>query len=52
MSAFNEWFAAQGFRHFGPGEFTAYFARERKGAKQPAAEAAMEEHRADAAGGR
>jgi uncharacterized protein YcbK (DUF882 family) len=33
MSAFNEWFAAQGFRHFGAGEFTAYFARERKGVK-------------------
>ena len=33
MNAFNEWFAAQGFRHFGPGEFTAYFARERKGVK-------------------
>ena len=30
---FSEWFAAQKFRHFGAGEFTSYFARERKGRK-------------------
>jgi uncharacterized protein YcbK (DUF882 family) len=33
MNTFNEWFDAQGFRHFGAGEFTGYFARERKGVK-------------------
>jgi N-acetylmuramoyl-L-alanine amidase len=33
---FSEWFAAQGFRHFGTGEFTAYFARERNGVKNSA----------------
>ena len=30
---FSEWFAAQKFRHFGAGEFTSYFARERNGVK-------------------
>ena len=30
---FRDWFAAQKFRHFGAGEFTRYFARERKGVK-------------------
>ncbi len=29
MNSFNDWFATQGFRHFGAGEFTRYFARER-----------------------
>jgi uncharacterized protein YcbK (DUF882 family) len=33
MNAFTEWFTAQGFRHFSAGEFTSYFARERKGVK-------------------
>jgi uncharacterized protein YcbK (DUF882 family) len=33
MDTFNDWFKAQGFRHFGAGEFTSYFARERKGVK-------------------
>ena len=31
--SFNDWFAAQRFRHFGAGEFTSYFARERNGVK-------------------
>jgi uncharacterized protein YcbK (DUF882 family) len=31
--SFNDWFAAQGFRHFTADEFTSYFARERKGVK-------------------
>jgi uncharacterized protein YcbK (DUF882 family) len=30
-AAFTTWFASQRFRHFGPREFTTYFARERKG---------------------
>ena len=30
---FSGWFAAQGFRHFGAGEFESYFARERNGVK-------------------
>ena len=33
MDTFNDWFKAQGFRHFGAGEFTSYFSRERKGVK-------------------
>ena len=33
MSTFIDWFAAQRFRNFGSGEFTSYFARERKGVK-------------------
>ena len=33
MSTFTTWFAAQKFRHFGAGEFTSYFAREREGVK-------------------
>ena len=33
MSTFTDWFAAQRFRNFGAGEFTSYFARERKGVK-------------------
>jgi uncharacterized protein YcbK (DUF882 family) len=28
---FTDWFNAQGFRHFGAGEFTRYFAAQRKG---------------------
>lgn len=31
MSAFDSWFDSQGFRHFGAGEFTRYFAARRKG---------------------
>lgn len=31
--SFTDWFNAQGFRHFSAGEFTRYFARERKGVK-------------------
>jgi uncharacterized protein YcbK (DUF882 family) len=30
---FSEWFAAQKFRHFGSGEFTSYFAAQRKAVK-------------------
>ncbi len=30
-AAFTTWFASQRFRHFGPREFTGYFARERNG---------------------
>jgi N-acetylmuramoyl-L-alanine amidase len=30
---FSEWFVAQKFRHFGAGEFTSYFNRERNGVK-------------------
>ncbi len=30
-AAFTTWFASQRFRHFGPRELTAYFARERMG---------------------
>jgi uncharacterized protein YcbK (DUF882 family) len=33
MDTFTDWFAAQGFLHFGAGEFTSYFARERNGVK-------------------
>jgi uncharacterized protein YcbK (DUF882 family) len=33
MNTFIDWFAAQRFRNFGAGEFTSYFARERKGVK-------------------
>jgi uncharacterized protein YcbK (DUF882 family) len=33
MSTFIDWFASQRFRNFGAGEFTSYFARERKGVK-------------------
>ena len=33
MNTFTDWFAAQGFRHFGADEFTSYFARERSGVK-------------------
>ena len=33
MNTFTDWFAAQGFRHFGAGEFASYFARERNGVK-------------------
>jgi uncharacterized protein YcbK (DUF882 family) len=33
MNTFIDWFAAQRFRNFGAGEFTGYFARERKGVK-------------------
>ena len=33
MDTFNDWFKAQGVRHFGAGEFTSYFSRERKGVK-------------------
>ena len=33
MSTFIDWFASQRFRNFGAGEFTGYFARERKGVK-------------------
>jgi len=33
MNSFIDWFAAQRFRNFGAAEFTNYFARERKGAK-------------------
>ena len=33
MSAFNEWFTAQGFRHFCAGEFESYFAARRHGAR-------------------
>ena len=33
MNSFNEWFAAQGVRHFEAAEFTSYFARERNGVK-------------------
>jgi len=33
MNSFNDWFAAQGFRHFGALEFTRYFARERGSVK-------------------
>ena len=33
MNTFSDWFAAQRFRNFGAGEFTSYFARERKGVK-------------------
>ncbi len=31
--AFTEWFNAQGFRHFGAGEFTRYFAAQRGAVK-------------------
>jgi N-acetylmuramoyl-L-alanine amidase len=34
--SFNDWFAAQGFRHFTADEFTSYFDRERKGVKNSA----------------
>ena len=30
---FSDWFAGQKIRHFGAGEFTSYFARERNGVK-------------------
>jgi uncharacterized protein YcbK (DUF882 family) len=30
---FSEWFGKQGFRHFGAGEFTSYFAATRRGVK-------------------
>ena len=33
MKSFDDWFASQMFRNFGVKEFTNYFARERKGAK-------------------
>ena len=33
MNTFIDWFAAQRFLNFGAGEFTSYFARERKGVK-------------------
>ena len=33
MDTFIDWFASQRFRNFGAGEFTSYFARERKGVK-------------------
>jgi uncharacterized protein YcbK (DUF882 family) len=33
IGTFSEWFAAQGFRHFGAGEFTNYFAAQRNGVK-------------------
>jgi N-acetylmuramoyl-L-alanine amidase len=33
MSTFHDWFNSQKFRHFGAGEFTSYFSRERKGVK-------------------
>ena len=33
MKSFDDWFASQMFRNFGAAEFTNYFARERKGAK-------------------
>lgn len=32
-NAFTDWFDAQGFRHFGAGEFTRYFGAVRKGVK-------------------
>ena len=31
--SFTDWFNAQKFRHFGPGEFTTYFAAVRKGVR-------------------
>lgn len=33
MKEFTDWFGKQGFRHFGAGEFTRYFAAVRKGVK-------------------